>query len=112
LARYNLFWKWMREEDIGAIGIGHHADDQVETALMRLERKSSSLGARGMLPCRRWGMGNDNDLEWLGYEGMNKWIIRPLLEVSKVRLHFGHQVGLARAEAYRIGYWQPVRRTS
>ncbi|KXN92266.1 tRNA(Ile)-lysidine synthase [Leucoagaricus sp. SymC.cos] len=85
-ARYSLIWKWMRAEDIGVVAMGHHADDQVETALMRLGRKSSELGGRGMLRCRRWGMGAKNELEWAGYEGMNRWIIRPLLEVPKDRI--------------------------
>jgi len=83
-ARYHLLWKWMQKEDIGAVAMGHHADDQVETALMRLGRNSTLLGGRGMLVCRRWGMGAREKLEWVGFQGMNKWIIRPLLEVSKV----------------------------
>lgn len=82
--RYYLVWKWMQKEDIGAVAMGHHADDQVETALMRLGRNSTLLGGRGMLVCRRWGMGARDKLEWAGFHGMNKWIIRPLLEVSKV----------------------------
>ncbi|KAF5358109.1 hypothetical protein D9756_001370 [Leucocoprinus leucothites] len=86
MARYNLLWKWMQKENIGTVAMGHHADDQVETALMRLGKKSSELGARGMLACRRWGMGMKNELEWAGIEGMKKWIVRPLLEVSKDRI--------------------------
>ncbi|KAJ3552079.1 hypothetical protein NP233_g12958 [Leucocoprinus birnbaumii] len=83
-ARYNILWRWMQQENIGTLAMGHHADDQVETALMRLGKKSSELGGRGMLTCRRWGMGVKNELDWVGIEGMNKWIIRPLLEVSKL----------------------------
>ncbi|KAF9447660.1 hypothetical protein P691DRAFT_671011 [Macrolepiota fuliginosa MF-IS2] len=85
-ARYHLLWENMQKESLGALALGHHADDQVETALMRLGRQSSELGGRGMLWCRRWGMGVKNPLEWAGYEGMNKWVIRPLLEVSKDRI--------------------------
>lgn len=76
----------MQQENIGVLALGHHADDQVETALMRLGRQSSELGGRGMLWCRRWGMGMKNDLEWVGHEGMNKWVIRPMLEIPKVLL--------------------------
>jgi tRNA(Ile)-lysidine synthase len=67
--------------------LGHHADDQVETSLMRLGRQTTELGAGGMKRCRRWGMGFGNgvgSLGWAGYEGMNRWILRPLLDVSKV----------------------------
>ncbi|PFH54140.1 hypothetical protein AMATHDRAFT_135540 [Amanita thiersii Skay4041] len=98
LARYQMLLRCMRSipsEDGGPVDViafGHHADDQVETALMRLSRGTSELGASGMKPCRRWGMGimnqtdGVNSLGWTGYEGMNKWIIRPLLEVSKDRI--------------------------
>lgn len=82
--RYNLLWKNMQKENIGVLALGHHADDQVETALMRLGRQSSELGGRGMHWCRRWGMGTKDELEWIGHEGMNKWIIRPMLELPKV----------------------------
>lgn len=94
-ARYHFFWKHMQKDDAGALVLGHHCDDQVETALMRLGRKSSELGGRGMLACRRWGMGQANDLEWVGYDGMSKWIVRPLLEVSKARTRFNLPRSLA-----------------
>lgn len=84
--RYNLLWKNMQKENIGVLALGHHADDQVETALMRLGRHSSELGGRGMHWYRRWGMGTKGELDWIGHEGMNKWIIRPMLEISKVSL--------------------------
>ena len=86
-ARYHSLFQLMTRENIPAIAFGHHADDQVETALMRLGRGSTKLGAGGMRPCRRWGMGlssDENALGYAGYEGMNRWIVRPLLDVSKV----------------------------
>ncbi|EKM82493.1 hypothetical protein AGABI1DRAFT_68155 [Agaricus bisporus var. burnettii JB137-S8] len=85
-ARYSLLWKQMQKDDIGVLALAHHNDDQIETALMRLGRQSSELGGRGILMCRRWGMGQKNDLEWAGYEGLSKWMIRPLLDVSKDRI--------------------------
>jgi len=45
------------------IALGHHADDQVETVLLRLLRGSGSMGLKGMLPIR---------------DGR---VIRPLIEV-------------------------------
>lgn len=86
-ARYHVLLKAMVREQITIIAFGHHADDQVETALLRISRGSSELGASGMRPCRRWGMGFGNgpkSLGWAGHNGMNKWIIRPLLDFPKV----------------------------
>jgi len=87
-ARYHSLFQLMTRENIPVIAFGHHADDQVETALMRLGRGSTKLGAAGMRPCRRWGMGmlsDENALGYAGYEGMNRWIVRPLLlDVGKV----------------------------
>lgn len=76
----------MDETGSYAIAFAHHADDQVETAVMRLAHGSSPLGAIGMRPVRRLGMGEreDNPLTWAGVKGMNRYIVRPLLPVSKV----------------------------
>ena len=97
--RYHSLLQLMLQSNTGVIGFGQHADDQIETALMRLGRGTTLLGASGMKPFRRWGMGvapgKGHDLEWVGYEGMNKWIIRPLLGVSKVRSAVTHFVNHA-----------------
>ncbi|KLO19168.1 hypothetical protein SCHPADRAFT_77541 [Schizopora paradoxa] len=88
-ARYHIFMKVMHEHDISGIAFGHHCDDQVETAILRLSKGSSVIGLAGMRPLRRWGMGFGEDassLGWAGYEGMRRWIVRPLLSVSKERL--------------------------
>ena len=68
------------------IAYAHHADDQVETAIMRLTKGSQIWGASGMKPVRRWGMGSNLDILPAGAAGMFHWIVRPLLDVSKVRL--------------------------
>lgn len=66
------------------IAFAHHADDQVETSIFRLAHGSSKIGAMGMKPVRRWGMGDRHTLTRFGAAGMSRFIVRPLLEVSKV----------------------------
>jgi tRNA(Ile)-lysidine synthase len=88
-ARYHVLFAAMSRMGAKVIAFGHHADDQVETSLMRLARGTTELGAGGMRPCRRWGMGlgrNETSLGWSGLEGMSRWILRPLIEFSKVSL--------------------------
>ncbi|GAG33482.1 unnamed protein product, partial [marine sediment metagenome] len=56
------------------VAVGHTADDQAETILMRLLRGTGTLGLQGMQPLTEWdSIGGDTGLE----------IIRPLLEVSR-----------------------------
>jgi tRNA(Ile)-lysidine synthase len=86
-ARFRVLFEAMTQIKANIIAFGHHADDQVETSLMRIARGSTELGASGMRPVRRWGMGHGSDetsLGWAGHQGMSRWIIRPLLEFSKV----------------------------
>ena len=86
-SRYQLMFDAMVRRDVHVLATGHHADDQVETVLMRLGAGSSILGLGGMRPLRRFGMAlgkGENGFGWFGHEGLNRWIVRPLLEVSKV----------------------------
>lgn len=87
-ARYDGLFQLMKRSNTDVIAFGHHSDDQIETSLMRLGRGTTELGAGGMRPRRRWGMGmgKGEGFGWTGYEGMNKWIVRPLLDVSKDRI--------------------------
>lgn len=100
-ARYQLMFDAMvRRHDVHVLATGHHADDQVETVLMRLGAGSSILGLGGMRPLRRFGMAlgkGENDFGWFGHEGLNRWIVRPLLEVSKDRI-------LATCDLHHIHY--------
>lgn len=86
-ARYRVLFDGMRDAGARIIAFGQHADDQAETALMRWAYGSSPLGLAGARRIRRWGMGNgrsEEDVDYYGLQGMNMWIIRPLLPFSKV----------------------------
>ena len=85
-ARYTLLLSSMCRHGADAIAFGHHADDQLETFLMRLANGTGFLGLGGMKPVRRFGMGNrsSGQMGWYGLDGMQRWIIRPLLGVPKV----------------------------
>ncbi|KAF7799561.1 hypothetical protein EIP86_010798 [Pleurotus ostreatoroseus] len=82
-ARQNRLLNSLRLVQAPCIAFGHHADDQVETAIMRIMKGSGEFGIAGMQPVRRWGMGTDTGLEAAGLAGMNHWIIRPLLTIPK-----------------------------
>ncbi|WP_170404118.1 tRNA lysidine(34) synthetase TilS [Ruegeria arenilitoris] len=51
-ARYRLLTDWARRNDIPAIALGHTADDQAETVLMRLGRAAGVSGLSGMPDAR------------------------------------------------------------
>ena len=63
--RFHFFNDLLQKHRAQKIALGHHADDQVETVLLRLLRGSGLEGLKGILPMR---------------EGR---IIRPLIEVWK-----------------------------
>lgn len=82
-ARYSVLFDAITRARVPLLALAHHADDQLETAIMRLARGSSLLGAAGMRPSRRWGMGSGT-LSWSGHHGLNTFILRPLLSFPKV----------------------------
>ncbi|KAL1746296.1 PP-loop family-domain-containing protein, partial [Schizophyllum fasciatum] len=93
-ARYAQLYAAMCAARAPVAALGHHADDQVETAVLRALRGSSERGLAGMAPCRRFGMGERGEL---GPGGMRRWIVRPLLPVSKDRI-------LATCDAHGLDY--------
>lgn len=57
-ARYAALAEWMGREGLATLATGHHADDQAETLLLRLNRASGAAGlagvrARGLVPGTR-----------------------------------------------------------
>ncbi len=92
-SRYQLLFDAMQAQGCDTLVTGHHADDNVETVLMRMwaqptKSTTEHLHNAGIRQVRRWGMGLSNTpggLGWAGAEGMMKWVVRPLLDVPKVR---------------------------
>ncbi|KAJ3841102.1 PP-loop family-domain-containing protein, partial [Lentinula raphanica] len=103
IARYRVLFDGMTKANASVLALGHHADDQVETSLMRIMKGSTEDGAAGMKHCRRWGMnfGNLGAGSPMDYEGMRRWIIRPLLTFPKDRL-------LATCEENKLPFVQDV----
>ncbi len=52
LARYSFLVRTARRLGATRIAVGHHADDQAETVLMRLIRGAAGTGLSGMAPAR------------------------------------------------------------
>ncbi|WP_139492577.1 tRNA lysidine(34) synthetase TilS [Brevibacillus dissolubilis] len=84
--RYGLYQQVAEETGSTKVVLAHHADDQVETILMRILRGTGIHGLSGM-PERRWLV--DDRVE----------LVRPLLTVSRRDLEaYCHEVGLTPRE--------------
>ena len=70
-ARYEALARWAEEQGIADVCTAHHADDQAETVLMRLQRGSGVGGLSGIRPLRAKG---------------SIRILRPLLRWSRAEL--------------------------
>ena len=71
--RYRLLAAWARDRGLEAILTGHHADDQAETLLMRLNRGAGVRGLAGMRPKSAIPSPRHSR------EGGNPALLRPLL---------------------------------
>jgi tRNA(Ile)-lysidine synthase len=71
--RYQFFAGVADRVGADAVAVGHTADDQIETVLMRLIRGTGAKGLQGMQPATRW-----HDV---GEEGLR--VVRPLLRVRR-----------------------------
>ena len=74
-ARYAALSDWMRRCDVAALATAHHADDQAETLLMRLNRASGVAGLAGV-----------RERGFVPAEGDPQLLIRPLLGWRKAEL--------------------------
>lgn len=72
-ARYAALGQWAHASGLGAIATAHHADDQAETLLLRLNRASGLSGLAGVRPV---SLLDDSDL----------LVLRPLLGWRKAEL--------------------------
>ena len=68
--RFHFFYDLLRKHRAQKIALGHNADDQAETVLLRLIRGSGLQGLKGILPIR---------------EGK---VIRPLLETWRAEIEY------------------------
>ena len=71
--RYAALAGWAQERGLGAVATAHHADDQAETLLMRLNRGSGLAGLAGVRASSR-------------IEGSEAVLLRPLLGWRKAEL--------------------------
>jgi tRNA(Ile)-lysidine synthase len=81
-ARYDFFTRLMAQENIPVLLTAHHADDNLETVLLRLLRGSGTRGMGGIpyerpLPCRT---GNTP------YNGTSRRVVRPLLDCTRAEI--------------------------
>ena len=72
-ARYAALARWAGETGLGALATAHHADDQAETLMMRLNRGSGLAGLAGVRPRG-------------AIEGSDIPLLRPLLGWRKAEL--------------------------
>lgn len=78
--RYDSFFEVAREWQVDAVATAHHADDQIETVLMRLIRGTGVAGLAGIESIRDW-------------RGLK--LVRPLLPFTKQELaRYCEQAGL------------------
>lgn len=75
-ARYAAMAAWLAAEEVPYLLTAHHADDQAETLLMRLNRASGATGLSGIRPIRQ-----DGDM--LVLRPLLRWRRRELREIAQ-----------------------------
>jgi tRNA(Ile)-lysidine synthetase-like protein len=75
--RYAALGAIAKEHNCGWIATGHHADDQLETVIMRLMRGAGPRALAGMKPSRKLSIGRDEHNKTDGIR-----LIRPMLETA------------------------------
>lgn len=76
-ARYDALYRCFGRQGVGVLATAHHADDQAETVMMRLNRGSGVAGLAG-IRARRTALGSDPLGEYL--------VVRPLLHWRREEL--------------------------
>ncbi|MEK6693299.1 MAG: tRNA lysidine(34) synthetase TilS, partial [Nitrospirota bacterium] len=71
-ARHSFFKEVVKEIGADKIALGHTADDQAETFLMRMIRGSGARGMGGISPCYKFTV-----------HGSQFTVIRPLIEIGR-----------------------------
>ena len=79
-ARYQLMGDWCRANGVRHLLVAHHADDQAETVLMRVERGSGWRGAAGMSALSYGPV-------WPELAAVS--LVRPALGLTREQLHAG-----------------------
>ncbi|WP_394731211.1 tRNA lysidine(34) synthetase TilS [Altererythrobacter sp. GH1-8] len=79
-ARYSALQQWMKQDAIRYLATAHHADDQAETLLMRLNRASGLAGLAAIRPVRLLDEASAED------DPEAQYLIRPLLGWRKAEL--------------------------
>ncbi|WP_340587254.1 tRNA lysidine(34) synthetase TilS [Erythrobacter alti] len=72
-ARYDALADWVLRQGLQAIATAHHADDQVETLLMRLNRGAGLTGLAGIRARGEWGR-------------QEVQVLRPMLQFRRAEL--------------------------
>ncbi len=75
-ARYAALGRLAADAGLGFVATGHHADDVLETLLMRLMRGAGPRGLAGPAPSRKLSGGQGSHVS-------DVWLIRPMLSVSR-----------------------------
>ncbi|WP_251567064.1 tRNA lysidine(34) synthetase TilS [Erythrobacter sp. 3-20A1M] len=72
-ARYAALGRWLAEREVAGLATAHHADDQAETLLMRLNRGSGLAGLAGVRPRGRLSFAEPQPLDCEVFRPLLGW---------------------------------------